>query len=201
MICRSHSLASVFVPKKLIKRYLPDHQTLRTHRHLQVFGARLHDPNLWHLNRRSASGAFAVGLFVAFIPIPMQMLLAAALAIVTRVNLPVSVALVWITNPVTLPAVFYICYRVGAWILNEPGPAPSVELSLEWLQSELGSIWQPFLLGSVLTGIASALLGYCTVRGFWRLDLTRHYRRRKLMRAARESSAGAGGLDGRSRGG
>jgi hypothetical protein len=101
------------VPKKLIKRYLPDHQTLRTHRHLQVFGARLHDPNLWHLNRRSASGAFAVGLFVAFIPLPLQMLLAAALAIVTQVNLPVSVALVWITNPVTMPPIFYFCYRVG----------------------------------------------------------------------------------------
>jgi len=189
------------VPKKLIKRYLPDHQTLRTHRHLQVFGARLHDPNLWHLNRRSASGAFAVGLFVAFIPIPLQMLLAAALAIVARVNLPVSVALVWITNPITLPPVFYFCYRLGAWILNEPGPSPNVELSLEWLQSELSSIWQPFLLGTLLAGITSAVLGYCTVRGLWRLNLTRYYRRRKLMRAAREFPAGVGGLDKKSRGG
>ncbi|MGB7934177.1 MAG: DUF2062 domain-containing protein [Gammaproteobacteria bacterium] len=189
------------MPKKLIKRYLPDHQTLRTHRHLQVFGARLHDPNLWHLNRRSASGAFAVGLFVAFVPIPLQMLLAAALAILARVNLPVSVALVWITNPITLPPVFYICYRVGAWILNEPGPAPNFEFSMEWLQSELAFIWQPFLLGSLLTGIASAVLGYCTVRGLWRLNLTRYHRRRKLMRAARESSGGEGGLDMRNRGG
>ena len=165
------------MPKKLIKRYLPDHQTLRTHRHLQVFGARLHDPNLWHLNRRSASGAFAVGLFVAFVPIPLQMLLAAALAIVTRVNLPVSVALVWITNPITMPFVFYFCYRVGAWILNEPGPAPSFKFSVARLQSELASIWQPFLLGSLLAGIASALLGYCTVRGLWRLNLVSSHRR------------------------
>jgi uncharacterized protein (DUF2062 family) len=189
------------VPKKLIKRYLPDHQTLRTHRHLQVFGARLHDPNLWHLNRRSASGAFAVGLFVVFVPIPLQMLLAAALAIVTRVNLPVSVALVWITNPITTPPIIYFCYRVGAWILNEPGPAPGFEFSVAWLQSELASIWQPILLGSVLTGIASALLGYCTVRGLWRLNLVSYHRHRKQMRAARESSAGAGDLDNRKRGG
>jgi uncharacterized protein (DUF2062 family) len=189
------------VPKKLIKRYLPDHQTLRTHRHLQMFGARLHDPNLWHLNRRSASGAFAVGLFVAFVPLPLQMLLAAALAIVTRVNLPVSVALVWITNPLTMAPVFYFCYRVGTWILNEPGPAPSFEFSVAWLQSELASIWQPLLLGSLLTGIASAVLGYCAVRGLWRLNLVSSYRRRKLLRATRESSAGEGGLDKRKRGG
>jgi uncharacterized protein (DUF2062 family) len=194
-------LATASVPKKLIKRYLPDHQTLRTHRHLQMFGARLHDPNLWHLNRRSASGAFAVGLFVAFVPLPLQMLLAAALAIVTRVNLPVSVALVWITNPLTMAPVFYFCYRVGTWILNEPGPAPSFELSVAWLQSELASIWQPLLLGSLLTGIASAVLGYCAVRGLWRLNLVSSYRRRKLLRATRESSAGEGGLDKRKRGG
>jgi uncharacterized protein (DUF2062 family) len=189
------------VPKKLIKRYLPDHQSLRTHRHLQVFGAWLHDPNLWHLNRRSVSGAVAVGLFVAFVPIPLQMLLAAALAIVTRVNLPVSVVLVWITNPVTMPAIFYFCYRVGAWILNKPGLAPNFELSIEWLQLELASIWRPFLLGSLLTGTASAVLGYCTVRGLWRLNLVSYHRRRKLRRAARESSAGVGGLDNRNHGG
>jgi len=53
----------------------------------------------------------------------------------------------------------------------------------------------------LLTGIASAVLGYCTVRGLWRLNLTRYHRRRKLMRAARESSGGEGGLDMRHRGG
>jgi hypothetical protein len=39
------------------------------------------------------------------------------------------------------------------------------------------------------------------VRGLWRLNLTRYHRRRKLMRAARESSVGVGGLDKRNRGG
>jgi hypothetical protein len=50
-----------------------------------------------------------------------------------------------------------------------------------------------FLLGSLLTGIASALLGYCTVRGLWRLNLVSSHRRRKPMHAIRESSAGVDG--------
>ena len=67
--------------KHLIKRLIPDHEIVRGHKHLQIFGRLLHDPNLWHLNRRSAAGAFAVGLFMAFAPVPFQMLLAAGAAI------------------------------------------------------------------------------------------------------------------------
>ncbi|MBA1330154.1 ATP-binding protein, partial [Candidatus Endoriftia persephone str. Guaymas] len=94
------------MPKHLIKRLTPDHEMIRNHRHLQCFGKLLHDANLWHLNRRSAAGAFAVGLFMAFIPVPFQMILAAGAAILFRVNLPLSVALVWVTNPITIPPIF-----------------------------------------------------------------------------------------------
>ena len=68
------------MPRKLIKGLLPDSATLRRHPHLARFGARLHDPNLWHLNRRAISGAVAVGLFCALLPLPGQMLIAALLA-------------------------------------------------------------------------------------------------------------------------
>lgn len=41
----------------------------------------------------------AVGAFYAFVPFPWQMLLAAITALWLRFNLPVAVAMVWITNP------------------------------------------------------------------------------------------------------
>lgn len=174
------------MPKKFIQRYMPDHHTVRQHRYMQVFGDLLHDPNLWHLNRRSASGAFAVGLFIAFMPIPFQMLLAGGVAILARVNLALSVALVWLTNPVTMPPIFYFAYKVGAWLMDVPPREFHFELSNEWLIAELGASWLPLLLGSTVLGAMSGLAGFALIRGLWRIRLVRHARRKKRARARRE---------------
>ena len=182
------------MPKKLIKRFMPDQQKVRQHKHLQIFGKLLHDPNLWHLNRRSASGAFAVGLFMAFIPLPMQMLFAAAAAIIFRVNLPLSVGLVWLTNPITIPPVFYGCYRIGAWLLNTPVNDKNFELTMEWFESQMGHIWEPLLLGSVIMGTISAILGYFAIRGLWRLHLLQHIKERKARRKAKRENSKANPL-------
>jgi hypothetical protein len=178
------------MPKKLIKPLMPDHHTIREHKHLRFLGTLLHDPNLWHLNRRSASGAFAVGFFMAWVPVPFQMLLAAIGAIAFRVNLPLSVALVWISNPFTMPPLFYFAYLVGTWILGDPGSSNiAFELSYEWLANELVLIWQPFLLGCLVMGVSSSAAGYLAIRGLWRLHLVRHYRERKMRRQARKAAS------------
>ena len=170
------------MPKHLIRRFAPDHRKIRSHRHLQLFGKLLHDQNLWHMNRRSVSGAFAVGLFWTFVPLPFQMVWAAATAILVRVNLPISVALVWITNPVTIPPIFYFTYRLGAWILGHPTMIHKFEPSLEWLMGELAIIWQPLFLGSLICALVAAILGFLIVRGFWRLHIINYLKQRQLRR-------------------
>lgn len=172
----------IVVPKRIIKRYLPDHRTIRDHKHLRFFGKLLHDPNLWHLNRRSVSGAMSVGLFAAFIPIPFQMVLAAALAIPFRVNVPIAASLVWLTNPITMPPVFYTAYKLGSWILGTPMHAVTFEMSLAWVKQELTLIWQPFLLGCFILATVSAVLGNVLVRLLWRLHVLRYIKRKRLKR-------------------
>jgi uncharacterized protein (DUF2062 family) len=93
------------MPRKLIKKYMPDEHRFRTHRTLSWLGDHIHDPNLFHLTRKSVSRAVMVGIFCAFLPIPLQMLVAAIIAVVARSNLPISVSLVWLTNPLTMPPV------------------------------------------------------------------------------------------------
>lgn len=173
------------MPKRIIKKYMPDHKTIRDHKHLKVFGKLLHDGNLWHFNRRSVSGAFAVGIFCAFIPLPLQMVIAAAIAILVRVNLPVSVSLVWLTNPITMPPIFYTSYKVGAYVMGQEAISSDYQLNAQWFTEQLDLIWQPFLLGSFICGIIASALAYTIIRFLWRLHIIRHIKERKARLSQR----------------
>jgi uncharacterized protein (DUF2062 family) len=173
------------MPRRIIKRFMPDHAKIRDHKHLRILGPLLDDPNLLHLNRRSVSGAVAVGLFMAWVPVPFQMVLSALAAILIRVNLPISVVLVWITNPLTMPPMFYFSYKVGAWTLGQPPIDVQFELTWEWLGQSLGTIWPPFLLGCFIVGIVSSMLGYIIINQLWRAHVIQNWKARKEKRRAK----------------
>jgi len=167
------------MPKKLIKKYMPDPEKLKQQKSLQFLGDKLHEPNLWHLNRKSVSLAFAIGLFAAWIPTPSQMAIAAVLAFYFSANLPISVALVWITNPITMPPMFYFAYIVGLWSLGMDSPSTDFEFSLNSIMSSLGNIGGPFLFGCLILGIISSLAGYFGIRLFWRYHINKQWNLRK----------------------
>ncbi|RTR32235.1 DUF2062 domain-containing protein [Shewanella atlantica] len=159
------------MPKKIIKRFMPKPETLQNHKHLQMFGKWLHKPNLWALNRRSAPAAFAVGLFVAWIPMPFQMVLAAALAIIFNCNIPIAVALVWITNPFTMPFMFYAAYLLGAKILNHPTQDFAFEANWQWIEASISTIGPPFLIGCLALGSIFAIIGYFLIKTLWKYSI------------------------------
>ena len=158
---------------------MPDHALFKEHKNLQFLGDRLHDPNLWHLNRKSVSRAFAIGLFTAWIPLPSQMAIAAVAAFYFRANLPISVVLVWISNPVTMPPLFYFAYRVGLWGLGMPMPKSDFVFSLDSVMNGLGDIWQPFLFGCLIMGIICSAAGYAGIRLFWRMHVVKQWGKRQ----------------------
>ena len=166
------------MPKKLIKKYLPDPEKLKQQKSLQFLGDRLHEPNLWHLNRRSVSLAFAVGLFAAWVPTPGQMAIAAIAAFYFRANLPISVALVWITNPLTMPPMFYFAYWTGLKMLGQDAPGEGFEFSLESIMASIGDIGGPFLFGCLILGIISSAAGYFGMRLFWRYSVSKQWKTR-----------------------
>ncbi|WP_344955266.1 DUF2062 domain-containing protein [Zobellella aerophila] len=170
------------MPKKTLRRLMPDPGTIKNNKHLQLLGDRLHDNNLWHLNRHSAAGAFAVGLLCTWMPIPFQMLLAASLAIFFRVNLPLSMVLVWVTNPITMPPMFYFAYRLGSFLLDKPHHYQHFELSLSWLTNAMSTAGPPFLLGCGVLGLASAATGFMVIHGLWRWTVLRRWKRRRQNR-------------------
>ena len=118
-----------------------------------------------------------------WVPLPFQTLYAAAVAIIIRANLPISVALVWITNPVTMGPMLYFAYKIGAWTLGVPAGHFHVELSMEWVKNEMILIWKPFVLGLLMVSIGGAILGFFTVRILWRLHIVNYLKqkRKKLL--------------------
>lgn len=163
------------MPRKFLKRHLPDHKALREQWYLRPFQALLHDPALLYPNRRTASRALALGLFWAFIPVPFQMAGAALMALWLRVNLPIAVAAVWLTNPLTMGPIFYAEYRLGAWLLGTPPGDFRFELSFEWLTEGLLHIWQPMLLGTLVFSIVFSVLGYVVLNRIWMISVMRSY--------------------------
>lgn len=161
---------------------MPDPDKLKQQKSLQFLGDRLHEPNLWHLNRHSVSLAFAVGLFAAWIPTPGQMAIAAIAAFYFGANLPVSVALVWVTNPLTMPPMFYFALIVGLKVLGRPLPGDGFQFSLDNIMSSLGYIGGPFLFGCFILGVISSAIGYFGIRLFWRYYVTKQWHTRKKAR-------------------
>jgi len=174
------------VLRKFFKRVLPRDHEIREHKHLQVLGNILHDPNIFHITRRSTAIGVAIGLFVAFLPIPGHMLVAAILAIYFRGNLPLAVVLVWLTNPLTIAPYLFLAYKTGAFILHIPTERVTFELSITWASQTLHRIWQPLLLGCLLYSTCTSILGYISVRWIWRFATIRKWEERKRSKVKRE---------------
>ena len=188
---RCSSFASP-MPRKMLRRLLARlHDPAHDHSIRRVFGDLLHNPNLWHLNRYSVAWGVSVGLFMAFVPLPGQMVLAAAAAIVIGCNLPIAVVVVWVSNPITIPPLFYAAYKTGAWLLDWTPHRIKFELSMEWVLNELGEVWEPLLLGCLVLGILSAAIGHAAVRIIWRIHVSQSWSERKRRRELRRAAAAA----------
>jgi uncharacterized protein (DUF2062 family) len=171
------------MPRDTLKQIIPSPTRLRRSGLLRPLGEWVYESNLWHINRHSASMAFFVGLFLAFVPLPGQVPLAALAAVMLRCNLPLSVALVWITNPLTAPAIFYLAYQVGALLIDVPVVPLQFSFSFSWLQNRLELVWQPLLFGCLLCGLFFGSVGYFVVDVLWRRRVVRKWRQRRLRRS------------------
>ena len=96
---------------------------------------------------------------------------------------PISVLLVWISNPVTITPIFYLCYKVGQLIIHTPNATLAGATSSEHFL-QLGQLWQPFLLGCFIMGSASAIIAYTTVKVLWRLHIIAYLKERRARKKA-----------------
>jgi len=182
------------MPKHLLRRYIPTPERIAQVPGIHRLGPRITEPNLWHINRRSISGAMFWGILCAWIPLPSQMLIAAGCAVLFRVNLPLSVALTWISNPLTMVPVLYSSYWIGAHLFGIPmmnlhqlkDAVLSITSQLSGASSGTTALSDGpgFNIWALLTGLLTealvlATLSYSLTQLFWRAHVMHEWRARK----------------------
>jgi uncharacterized protein (DUF2062 family) len=171
------------MPRRLLKKIIPDPQRLQGRWFLRPFGTRLGDPRLWTLSRRGVTYAFGVGLAICFIPLPVHLALACTIAVACGLNIPVAAGTTFLLNPFTAVPVYYFAYRVGAALLHVPRQHFHFVPSWRWFAHELAPVWPPFVLGCLVCGLVAGFIGWLALELAWRRQVTRSYRLRHQLRA------------------
>ena len=174
--------------RNYLKKYLPSHESIRSNPWLRPFASSLLHPRLWHLNRHSAAGAVAAGMFCGLIPGPLQMVGAAGCALVFRVNLPLALLVTLYTNPLTIVPLYVLAYQIGRLIIGDHSsfvapPAFDPTIFVAWttaMQGWMMNAAKPLGIGLVVLASLLSVLGYAVTKAAWRVFLMRAWRRRTL---------------------
>lgn len=155
---------------------------------MRPFKSVLQDPAYWSLQRHNVARAVALGLLIAFVPLPIHMAAVSILALLLRVNIPIAFATAWVSNPMTWVPQFAFAYWVGSELLGTPTHTLTFEMSWDWIKHGLWSVWKPLFLGCTVVGAAAATIGYFGLTFLWHATLVMKYHRRKRDRLARRSA-------------
>jgi hypothetical protein len=139
----------------------------------------------------------AIGLFCGLIPGPFQVISAVLLAVLLRVNLPLSAVVTVYSNPFTIVPLYLLAYELGRLVLGvsngmavEPPPFPEMhwgnwaDALWEWLYV----LGEPLLLGLPLLALGLSVAGYLLVRVVWHVTVVLRWR-------ARSKRLHQGGID------
>jgi uncharacterized protein (DUF2062 family) len=178
------------------QKYIPTSQTIRSNRFLKPFSRYLDRDFLWQFNRRGVAGGLAVGLFVGILVPFAQILFGAIGAILLRVNLPVAAFATFVTNPFTVPPLYYAAYRLGNALSDKGDADATMKMAgkvareqaevgswfanmLEWLHS----VGPQLMIGLAVIASVSALLAYLLVNLAWQLQARYRWHKRRVRRS------------------
>ena len=119
---------------------------------------------LWSFKGDAIKPALFWGMVVSFSPlVGFQMLIVFFLALLVRANLPLIVALQWISNPFTMGPIYFADYKIGRILLDLAGykvkKNPLLNPDYDWAHFkfkdllELLDTFPPMLLGGSVLGV------------------------------------------------
>jgi uncharacterized protein len=175
--------------RRWLERWTPNRYTLEKHWCLKHFAFLFPDRGCWTFNRSSVTRAFALGLFIAFIPptplLPVHVVVCALLGVFFRLNLPVLFATVFVSNPFTwLPQVAGSIW-VGAKLMGLDLMPFLHAISHQSFWVNISELWPPLLLGALVLGLTAAAAGYVLAQFAWRARVIYQLRRRRSRSSGR----------------
>jgi uncharacterized protein len=131
---------------------------------------------MWQPDRARFAAGCAIGVFFSMMPLPFQMLAAALIAYLTRVNIPAAIASTWVSNPLTTPLILLAQYELGCMLIGRtPVSEPGVEMLKLFSQAPL-----PLLIGALITGALFSVAAYFLALKGWDRFAGRHLQPRIL---------------------
>jgi uncharacterized protein (DUF2062 family) len=109
------------------------------------------------------AAGFAVGVFISFTPFfGLHTIIAIVAAFVFRLNKLTCLTGSWVNNPMSVPPVLVVSYKLGNMILGNPAGELQLkkELSWEYALNLLDAHGIPILIGTSILGAAAAVLSY-----------------------------------------
>ena len=152
---------------------------------LDSFIKKYHIPREYlSVNRKAVTRGLLVGIFWGFIPMPFQMLAVLAMTPLARFNVPIAISMVWLSNPITMPFMYYMEYLTGAFILGKPHL--HVELNLQWFDANLANIFVPLYTGTLFYAITVSIAVFYGVNWLWIHSVKKEKRHAKRKKNAKK---------------
>ena len=124
------------------------------------------------VNRKSITRGIFIGLFWGFIPMPMQMLAVLSITPFLKFNVPIAISMVWLSNPLTMPFMYYMEFQTGNLILGRQG-LEDIQLTLSWFSENWDNILLPLYVGTIPYSVFVSAIIYFIINGLWIASIKR----------------------------
>lgn len=173
--------------------HAPTRESLEQVRWIRPFAHRVLEPSLWRFTRRSVPRGVALGIIVGiFLMIPgVQVAGAALLALPCRANVPVAMAMTFLSNPVTTPIILYSAIVTGNRFVGGHVDILTINHMVaesatigEWAQWLASSAAPALVMGLFVISTILAAIGYLASSMLWRYWVAHKWKLRARNRAA-----------------
>ncbi len=183
--------------KQFFRRWLPSTERISRSKILSIFGQHLLNPQIWYINRKSITKAMFIGTFFGLIPIPFHSLFIVVAVLLLRVNLPLSLMMCWLSNPLTIVPIIYVSFWTGTQIfqvhmIDEAMLKGVLHQISDWI-THFGqgyvdlSLAKILIVGMITVAFITALLLTILTNLYWRYSVQRAWRKRQKLMAATQS--------------